>query len=1242
MNFPIPSDKWYYAQGQNKVGPVSMDHLRRLLAEGVLKPEDMVFQEGTQQWRSMADVAHGAQEDGESGWRVRLRGSFSLVPGNRKRLALLVSAGSAILILLVIISWSVPSHPGNEATNNRELPGDEAANNRELQHRNPPDQDGPGTTDEPTTGLDSVNPREPDPTAISRQPARLVPQIASGFLSVAISPDGKQVLTGGLTAQLWDTSNGKAIRAFHGDFDLVSSVAFSPDGKQVLTADNSRAALWDAATGEEIRDFRGHLGVVNSVAFSPDGKQILTGSYDKTARLWDATSGKEIRSFQGHGGGVSSVAFSSDGKRILTGGGDFKGGDGTARLWDAATGKEIRSFRGELSQARPVAFSPDGNHILTGESSGVRLWDAASGKEMRFFRVELSRPVRDASLRVPTAFSPDGKQVLAGSLDGTVRLWDAATGKEIRSFREHPFGICGVAFTTNGKQVLTASLDGTAQLWDLTSDKGVRTFQGHTDELTVVEFSPDGKQILTGSGDGAVRLWQLATGKAVRAFQGDDFFTRGTRIRNFKTAVAFSPDGKQLLMRNNRQARLWDMVTDQEIRAFPLLSTEVCLAYSPNGKQVLLGTTLKALLYDTTNGSLIRTFPHYQIRCVAFSPDGRQILMGCGMPDLGGPFSARLWDIATGKEIRAFRGHTYFLQSVAFSPDGKQVLTGSLDRTARLWDVSSGKEIRTFRHPGLWSAAISPDGKQVLTVGMDKAARLWDVSSGKEIRAFLGHDQAVRSGAFSPDGKHVLTGSSDSTARLWEAGSGREICRLLGFRDGTWAAATPDHYYIGSKGSLKGIAFGVGMRAFPFDQFDLKFNRPDKVVERIGLASSELVIAYRHAYQKRLNRMNFTEKMLNDDFHIPEVSVNASKTFTTSERSLKLKVKASDSKYLLDRLYVEVNGVSVHGAAGLNLRKHASKSWEQEVEVELSSGNNKIDVSVLNVKGAESLKGSLSIRYDIPPRKPNLYVVSVGVSTYQDSRFQLTYADKDASDLADLLSRKAAHYSEVKVRRILNRDATRETILKAREFLKGSQVDDIVVLFFAGHGLLDSKLDYFYATADVDFAEPAKRGLHYDAIESLLDGIPARKKLLLMDTCHSGELDMDDAQLVLSGKKPEGEIKARGFRGPLTRVPPKVGLRNSYQLLQELFADLRRGTGAVVIASAGGAEYALESEKWKNGVFTHAVLRGLKGEADRNRDDRVQMSELRDFVEQEVRRLTDGRQSPTARRENLALDFTID
>src|SRR5271157_4857616 len=156
---------------------------------------------------------------------------------------------------------------------------------------------------------------------------------------------------------------------------------------------------------------------------------------------------------------------------------------------------------------------------------------------------------------------------------------------------------------------------------------------------------------------------------------------------------------------------------------------------------------------------------------VAFSPNGRLVLTG----SLDG--RARLWDAASGKQIRSFEGHAGEVTSVAFSPDGHFVLTGNDVKRALLWDAASGKQIRSFEgHAGeVDSVAFSSDGRYVLTGSSDNTARLWDRSSGQELRSFEGHTSDVWSVAFSPDCQFVLTGSKDKTARLWDMATGKQI-----------------------------------------------------------------------------------------------------------------------------------------------------------------------------------------------------------------------------------------------------------------------------------------------------------------------------------------------------------------------------------------------------------------------------------------------------------------------------------
>jgi hypothetical protein len=468
-------------------------------------------------------------------------------------------------------------------------------------------------------------------------------------------------------------------------------------------------------------------------------------------------------------------------------------------------------------------------------------------------------------------------------------------------------------------------------------------------------------------------------------------------------------------------------------------------------------------------------------------------------------------------------------------------------------------------------------------------------------------------------------------------------------------AVTTDQYYRVSKPGIKGVAFRVEGTLYPFDQFDLRFNRPDIILDRLGQASPHLIHSYRQAYKKRLRKMGLTHEMLGTDMHLPEVEiVNGNVPASVTTPTLSLHINAWDTTYPLNRLNVYVNDVPIHGTAGLPLPNQNMSIDERELTIPLVSGRNKIQVSVMNQQGTESLRQTVYTVYPAEDTPHGLYVVAIGVSRYQDPAYNLRFAAKDAQDVIQAYQNTHHSWSNIHVLPLTNDRATREEILKAKNLLMQSRVHDLVIVFAAGHGMTDEAGNYYFGTFDIDADDPDGNGLPYEEFEFLLDGIPALKKVLLLDTCFSGEIE-DDAPVLLKKTQPDvgrtEQVVMRAFKpirdislvpdsgseGTVERLSPDV-----IRFQQDWFADLRRGTGAAVIASSSGNEYSWEGPQWGNGVFTYALLQGLKNRlADTNADQKITVTEIQSFVIDQVRELTQGGQNPTIRHQNLEYDFAI-
>ncbi len=212
--------------------------------------------------------------------------------------------------------------------------------------------------------------------------------------------------------------------------------------------------------------------------------------------------------------------------------------------------------------------------------------------------------------------------------------------------------------------------------------------------------------------------------------------------------------------------------------------------------------------------------------------------------------------------------------------------------------------------------------------------------------------------------------------------------------------------------------------------------------------------------------------------------------------------------------------------------------------------------------------------------------------------------------------------------------------------LKNATINDQVIIFISGHGLLDENYDFYFAGHHCNFTNPKEGGIPYTEIDRVLNKTLARKRLLLIDACHSGEVDKNsiytvDTSLNLASGNKSG-IKSYSYRGVgVEDTEDGLGLNNSFELMKELFSDFN-STGTQVISAAAGNSYALESEEWANGVFTYALIKGLKDkEADSSQGGSITVSELKEYVSQKVFDLTQGQQKPTTRSENIEYDFTI-
>jgi WD40 repeat protein/uncharacterized caspase-like protein len=995
--------------------------------------------------------------------------------------------------------------------------------------------------------------------------------------SKAVMSRDKRLLATGVnqSIKIWDVEKGLELRSLQGQPPHLSGLAISVDGRSVASISqiDPRLRLWDTASGRLVHTLTSPEGRFHSMAFSADGRTILAGD-DRQVRQYDVTTGREIWSIDEsrYGSPVVAMAVADDGASVV-----MSRAGGSLDRWDIRTRRklwtaDLSALTESVGLISALAISPDMRTAaaIARRAPGpdttdvLTLWDMATGRLLRRSHRDLGQQ-RTLSF-MDVAFSSDSRTVIAAS-EATATFYDAGNGARLREMR-----IDGAinALAPDGQSVLASnSGEEKTKLWDLDNGQLAQAYRGRVLSMRRTQFSPDGRYMLTEHSEGST-LWDAATGRSLRTTS----HTRGI----------FSADGRTIVAANGNTVTVIDAITGKELRAFSGHNDAILAIVLPSDERILVTLDSKRMLkvWDMETGRELRSSRLNDNAWPGrFLPNSHTLLL---ISD-----KLLLIDAESGREQRRFGAVGYNGKVSVVSRDGTTVTTHSPAHPGSfiVWNIATGRQVRTVRaHDSIDQLVLSHDGKAYISAG-DRSIRLWDAGSGRRLAEIDLPGQAYSLDISHLDGSWVAVLDGKTLQR--SSRQGALLATSVVGSDGEWLTITPEGFFDGSPNGTRLVAAVQDLKTVAVDQVYQALYRPDLVQEKLAGDPRGLV----RAAAAKLD----LEKVLATG-GAPHVTL-AGPTTARAE-AIEVNAALTDRGGGIGNLEWRVNGVTVgvqqRGFDRFNTGLQRAEPRIISRRLTLAPGENVIEVLAYNAANLiASSPARLMVKREGGPEaaRPRLHVLSVGVNDYRDSRLRLSFATVDAKAWSDALRRAGtAFYESVEATTVLDEDVTAANLDKTFTTLS-SKVgpEDVFAFFIAGHGkTVDGR--YYFLPQDFRYAGEesiVSQGIGQDKWQEWFARIPARKSLLLYDTCESGSL-----------------------------TGSGVAMRGIGQLAA--LERMTRATGRTTLTASTDDAPALEGYRG-HGVFTYALLDAL-GKADVNNDGLIDITELASFVDTEVPELS--------------------
>lgn len=473
--------------------------------------------------------------------------------------------------------------------------------------------------------------------------------------TLLFSPDGQQLIVGGLDIEIWDIGTVELVEEYLTYF-RVTSLALHPNGTQLAAGtEEGQIEFWSLLTGDPIGLIDGNdmevegyrpKAKVKSVTFSPDGRMLIVGFDDSVIAIWDTVNQVWTRFW------VTKTRPDEEFKGWQTSGQGFPP-------------------PGEYPWWYPLpTLNHDGTTVvgLADRAANVGRWDVHTGK--------LTGRFEGYGYPVELGFSDDGKHFF--TCWNVARVWDTAT-TEIVAEMQYDNGTNAAAHSPNGRYVAISHRDRFITVWDVETAT-VKHVLGGASWNNSITFSPDSRLVAAVTFSFLIRVWDVETGELIAELQERD--DRSGFLFSF-SSVGFSPDGKWLATAGHSAG----------VRTITIWETQ--------------GFTLQHVVdgLGATDGFL---------HSLEFSPDSRWIVGYTGRPN----FRTKFWNIEMG-EIDLDLPTGLVWTPVGFSPDGRWFTTSirgpdgdTYAPEVQIWDTRTGQPVAKFPRP-YQQIIFSPDGMTV-------------------------------------------------------------------------------------------------------------------------------------------------------------------------------------------------------------------------------------------------------------------------------------------------------------------------------------------------------------------------------------------------------------------------------------------------------------------------------------------------------------------------------------------------